>query len=116
MKPDSSDPGIEGCRPIPIDADHNEICKPNDMSSDLYIHVRAFVGRKVDMRQPVSERRLTDEPSIFHSGNTQSGPAGGLTNNITINLIGGSSKSVDDLVTELLRAIKPQGKPGQEQE
>ena len=24
VKPDSSDPGIEGCRPIPIDADHDE--------------------------------------------------------------------------------------------
>jgi pimeloyl-ACP methyl ester carboxylesterase len=44
--PDSSDPGLAGSRPIPIDADHLEISKPTDRSSDIYRHVRAFIERR----------------------------------------------------------------------
>ena len=42
VKPDSSDPGLIE-QPIPIDADHNSICKPNDRESDIYLHIRKFV-------------------------------------------------------------------------
>lgn len=43
VKPDSSDPGLL-TRPIPIDADHSTICKPNTKNSDVYIHVKKFLA------------------------------------------------------------------------
>jgi pimeloyl-ACP methyl ester carboxylesterase len=45
VKPDSSDPGLL-TRPIPIDADHLSICKPKTKSSDVYIQVRKFLGKR----------------------------------------------------------------------
>lgn len=42
VKPDSSDPGLAKT-PIPIDADHFTICKPNNRSSEIYLHIRNFV-------------------------------------------------------------------------
>lgn len=42
VKPDSSDPGLID-RPIPIDADHNSICKPCNKSSEIYLYIREFV-------------------------------------------------------------------------
>ncbi len=39
----SSDPGIEGVYPIPIDADHIDICKPGVKESEVYLHVKRFV-------------------------------------------------------------------------
>lgn len=50
VKPDSSDPGLT-VRPIPIDADHISICKPNDRESDIYLHIRKFV----DFNTPTTE-------------------------------------------------------------
>lgn len=42
--PDSSDPGV-GVVPIPIDADHINIVKPESRESDVYVHVSSFVSR-----------------------------------------------------------------------
>jgi pimeloyl-ACP methyl ester carboxylesterase len=47
VKPDSSDPGLSS-RPIPIDADHLAICKPNDRSSEIYQHIRDFIKLKLE--------------------------------------------------------------------
>jgi hypothetical protein len=34
---ESADPGVTGTRPIPVDADHNSICKPDSRHSLVYI-------------------------------------------------------------------------------
>ncbi|WP_208701278.1 MULTISPECIES: ABC-three component system protein [unclassified Mesorhizobium] len=36
----SADPGVNGAMPIPIDADHINICKPTDRSSLIYTSIR----------------------------------------------------------------------------
>lgn len=36
----SADPGINGCTPIPIDADHLNICKPSGRDSVIYLSIR----------------------------------------------------------------------------
>jgi tetratricopeptide (TPR) repeat protein len=41
----SADPGLTGDPPVPIDADHISIVKPQDRSSLLYARVRQFVER-----------------------------------------------------------------------
>jgi tetratricopeptide (TPR) repeat protein len=41
----SADPGLPGDPPVPIDADHIDIVKPEDRSSLLYMRVRQFVER-----------------------------------------------------------------------
>jgi hypothetical protein len=43
VKPDSSDPGLAGPRPRPMDYDHEGICKPQSRTSDIYIAVRSFI-------------------------------------------------------------------------
>lgn len=39
----SSDPGISGVTPIPIDADHINICKPEDTDSTAYTRTKSFI-------------------------------------------------------------------------
>ena len=41
----SSDPGLTGDPPVPIDADHISIVKPADRASLLYVRTRDFVAR-----------------------------------------------------------------------
>src|SRR5262249_44804953 len=48
VKPDSSDPGLAGWRPVPIDADHGAVCKPADRTSDIYVNIRAFIERTIE--------------------------------------------------------------------
>lgn len=36
----SADPGVNGAMPIPIDADHIDICKPSDRNSLIYTSIR----------------------------------------------------------------------------
>ena len=43
VKPDSSDPGLPSLS-VPIGADHVTICKPSDRTSEIYLHVREFLG------------------------------------------------------------------------
>jgi len=45
VDPTSSDPGIVGVIPIPIDADHISICKPDSKSHPVYARVRLFVSK-----------------------------------------------------------------------
>ncbi|QFI38802.1 hypothetical protein FR932_13545 [Moritella marina ATCC 15381] len=46
VKPDSADPGFVGTRPVPIKADHEQICKPIDKDDDVYVHVSNFIAQK----------------------------------------------------------------------
>jgi pimeloyl-ACP methyl ester carboxylesterase len=46
VKPDSADPGLIDARPIPIAADHENICKPINKNDDIYIQVRGFITQK----------------------------------------------------------------------
>ncbi len=44
VKPDSADPGL-AVDPIPIAVDHIQIAKPKDQGDEIYLHLRAFLGR-----------------------------------------------------------------------
>lgn len=113
VRPDSSDPGIEGSRPIPIDANHRDISKPKDKTSDSYLQVRAFIKRSFNLPQTMSEKNRTDG-RVLQPANAQSAQTGSLSNNITINIFGGRD-NVDVLVAELLRAIEQRSNLGPEQ-
>jgi tetratricopeptide (TPR) repeat protein len=57
VKPDSSDPGLAGPRPLPMDYDHEWICKPLDRTSDIYVQVLAFIKLPAERpRDPVAEQ------------------------------------------------------------
>ncbi|HEX8165216.1 MAG TPA: tetratricopeptide repeat protein [Beijerinckiaceae bacterium] len=56
--PDSSDPGLPRVRPIPISADHWGICKPADRECDAYLHVRDFIGRKVERPRDTQAEKI----------------------------------------------------------
>ncbi len=62
VKPDSSDPGLSE-RPICIDADHSTICKPKDRSSEVYLHIHAFLTktREVERTEPELSRLIIDQ-------------------------------------------------------
>jgi|GEM_PF-3583770 len=47
VDPTSSDPGIVGVIPIPIDADHISICKPDSKAHPVFARVRLFVNKWV---------------------------------------------------------------------
>jgi tetratricopeptide (TPR) repeat protein/pimeloyl-ACP methyl ester carboxylesterase len=58
VKPDSSDPGLAGARPIPIDGNHRTLCKPKDKTSDIYIQVAAFIERRFERPRAPGEEKL----------------------------------------------------------
>jgi hypothetical protein len=65
VDPTSSDPGIAGARPIPIDAGHLDICKPESRTTTLYKSVLRFVEDRlpkakdrVERAQKPRERRI----------------------------------------------------------
>ena len=43
LSTDSADPGLPS-DPIPIDADHDTICRPSDREAEVYLCVRAFLN------------------------------------------------------------------------
>src|SRR5262249_23763342 len=58
VKPDSSDPGLAGARPIPIDGNHLTLCKPKDKTSDIYIQVAAFIERHYERPKAPGEEKF----------------------------------------------------------
>jgi hypothetical protein len=50
VDPTSADPGIAGLIPIPIDADHITICKPDSQSHRVYARVNLFIRRLIGGR------------------------------------------------------------------
>jgi len=48
VDPTSSDPGIAGVIPIPVDADHISICKPTSKSHPVFARVRLFIAKIID--------------------------------------------------------------------
>lgn len=49
VKPDSSDPGLYS-RPISMDANHFSICKPENRLSEIYLIIRNFITKVVDLK------------------------------------------------------------------
>ncbi|MDJ0531359.1 MAG: hypothetical protein QNJ70_02485 [Xenococcaceae cyanobacterium MO_207.B15] len=43
VDPSSADPGINGVTPIPVDANHIDICKPRDTEELVYLKIRGFI-------------------------------------------------------------------------
>ena len=58
VKPDSSDPGLAGKRPRPMDYDHGAICKPRSRTSDTYIAVRSFIESPFERPRDLVAERL----------------------------------------------------------
>ena len=58
VKPDSSDPGLPGKRPRPMDYDHGAICKPRSRTSDTYIAVRSFIELPFERPRDLVAERL----------------------------------------------------------
>ena len=58
VKPDSSDPGLAGKRPRPMDYDHGAICKPRSRTSDTYIAVRSFIELPFERPRDLVAERL----------------------------------------------------------
>ena len=57
VNPDSSDPGLTGHRPRPMDYRHDWICKPLNRVSDIYVAVRSFIESPFERpRDPVAEQ------------------------------------------------------------
>jgi pimeloyl-ACP methyl ester carboxylesterase len=97
VRPDSSDPGFVGSRPVPIDADHVEICKPRDKSSDVYVQVRAFIERQINPPSRLGERHL----DALTVANIQTGSVN-IVKNITININGNREELLKQLLKRLL--------------
>jgi pimeloyl-ACP methyl ester carboxylesterase/tetratricopeptide (TPR) repeat protein len=58
VKSDSSDPGLAGSRPIPIDGNHWTLCKPTDKTSDIYVQVAAFIERRYERTKAPGEEKF----------------------------------------------------------
>ena len=67
----SSDPGILGVRPIPVDANHSLICKPESRQSLVYGQVRTLLQKVVE---GASTGQCSNEPAV--PGNGDPDPAG----------------------------------------
>jgi hypothetical protein len=74
VKPDSSDPGLAGPRPRPMDCGHESICKPRNRASDIYIAIRRFIESPI---KPVSRDEKALGPEFtricLFSGNQPQG-------------------------------------------
>jgi hypothetical protein len=46
----SSDPGMGGSRPIPVETDHLAICKPTSNRDLIYIHTKRFIERALSKK------------------------------------------------------------------
>ncbi|MEH2488653.1 esterase/lipase family protein [Bradyrhizobium sp. AZCC 2230] len=55
VSPDSADPGLANVRPIAIDANHSNICKPSDDTRQIYILVRDFNVRLIEKPKPLED-------------------------------------------------------------
>lgn len=51
----SADPGVSGSRPIPIDADHSEICKPLNRDDLVYSSICRRINKLVESLPPSHE-------------------------------------------------------------
>ena len=59
VEPNSADPGVETTA-IPIDADHYNICKPENQDSEIYTHILNFIQKelKTSHQDTVIEQKL----------------------------------------------------------
>jgi tetratricopeptide (TPR) repeat protein len=58
VAPDSADPGLPNCRPIPIPADHRDLAKPRRRDELVYLEVRRFVGELVKTMNDVGVLKI----------------------------------------------------------
>lgn len=50
VKPDSADAGLTS-HLIPVEKDHNSICKPDDREDQIYLHIESFIFKEKTERQ-----------------------------------------------------------------
>ena len=48
VPPGTSDPGLQGVVPIPVDADHVGICKPRSKEAEVYILTKKFIQDRLE--------------------------------------------------------------------
>jgi hypothetical protein len=69
----SGDPRIPGCIPVPVDADHFRICKPDNRQAAVYSSVKRFIGDCLGNADPGDfiiakrHRQLFDRPAFRRS-------------------------------------------------
>jgi hypothetical protein len=61
----SADPGVNASMPVPIDADHLNICKPSSRDSVLYLSIR----RKLNSLMPNTSASSLGDPAAFDEDN-----------------------------------------------
>lgn len=61
----SADPGIQGVIPIPIDANHINICKPDSTGSLLYVRTTKFINECLSLRARKNEH-IKPAPKYFY--------------------------------------------------
>ncbi len=49
VKPDSADPGLGAATVIPIEVNHENICKPVDKEDEIYKHIKGFITKKKEI-------------------------------------------------------------------
>ena len=64
VDPGSGDPGLLGVNPIPIDADHVSISKPEDRNSLVYRLVKDFITRGIDV-EAAAPATAPDDFKVF---------------------------------------------------
>jgi len=59
VSPESADPGVSDCRPMPVEADHIEICKFGTRDNLVYRSISRQVRRIVDATAPAADPVLS---------------------------------------------------------
>lgn len=97
VDPGSANPGLPGHRPIPVDANHIDICKPTDRCSLVYGQVKRFV---TGLRDALARSR--DDDATVRSAQA----AAALSRQTRI------VRSVDPLILGVHEARSPEATPG----
>jgi tetratricopeptide (TPR) repeat protein len=64
VAPDSADPGLPNCRPVPIPADHRELAKPKRRDDLVYLEARRFVTELVETIDVAGTLEIISRESI----------------------------------------------------
>jgi len=117
VKSDSGDPGLAGCRPVSINADHFTICKPVDRDHDTYVLMRNFIESPFERPKTSAEERIEALPDLVVSKlmnaltervNTANAENAGVSPEAIIRLAQRINADIDDFdqaLLELERAV-----------
>lgn len=61
----SSDPGMNSIHPVPIEADHMSICKPNSTDDLIYSHTKLFIKNIFELKKKWDNEIATYKNELF---------------------------------------------------